>query len=326
MRQPDRRLWAERMVPRLRRNGAAAAHDGAVEGSAHVGSIPMSIGSLQTRIVALFLALIVLVQLGVFVLVNSVGVATARKSIGEDLVAGAHVFERVREQDRDRLIQSARLLSATAAFRQAIAPRDKSDVTAVLTRYGRQIDAELIMLIRADDVVAADTTGIGSGEPFFFPKLIAQARAAGQVSAMVVLSGQLYQLVIVPMAPPSPIAWIVVGYPVNDAFARELGRLLRLEVSFLSRIPGNEWKLQATTLSDDQRTSMLRDVSAGNYAWRDDDGNAMYGAEAITRITTLPAHTDDTVAVVLQQPLSTAMEPFRRLQRELAWISLAAAF
>ncbi|HEY2818189.1 MAG TPA: hypothetical protein VGK44_13780, partial [Casimicrobiaceae bacterium] len=81
----------------------------------------MSIGSLQTRIVALFLALIVLVQLGVFVLVNSAGDATARKSIGEDLVAGARVFERVREQDRDRLIQAARLLSATAAFRQAIA-------------------------------------------------------------------------------------------------------------------------------------------------------------------------------------------------------------
>ncbi|HEY2815870.1 MAG TPA: EAL domain-containing protein, partial [Casimicrobiaceae bacterium] len=251
--------------------------------------------------------------------------ATARKSIGEDLVAGARVFERVREQDRDRLIQAARLLSATAAFRQAIAPRDKSDVTPVLTRYGRQIDAELIMLIRADDIVVADTTGIGSGEPFFFPKLIAQARAAGQVSATVVLRGRLYQLVIVPMAPPSPIAWIVVGYPVNDVFAREISRLLRLEVSFLSRIPGNEWKLQATTLSEDQRASMLRDVSAGNYAWRDDDGNAMFGPDAITRITTLPAHTDDTVAVVLQQPLSTAMEPFRKLQRKLAWISLLAA-
>ena len=34
---------------------------------------------------------------------------------------------------------------------------------------------------------------------------------------------------------------------------------------------------------------------------------------------------NDTVAVVLQQPLETAMEPFRRLQRELAWISVAAA-
>src|SRR5437773_2595419 len=285
----------------------------------------MSIGSLQTRIVALFLALIVLVQLGVFVLVNSVGLATARKSIGEDLVAGARVFERVREQERDRLIQSARLLSATSAFRQAIAPRDKSDITPVLSRYARQIDAELVMLIRADEIVTADTLGIGTGEPFFFPKLIAQARAAGQVSAMVVLRGRLYQLVVVPMQPPSSIAWIIVGYPVNDAYALAIGRLLRLDVSFLSRIPGNDWKLQATTLSEGQRASMLRDVSAGNFAWRDDDGNAMYGADAITRITTLPAHTDDTVAVVLQTPLSTGMEPFRRLQRELGWISLAAA-
>ena len=125
---------------------------------------------------------------------NSVGLATARKSIGEDLVAGARVFERVREQDRDRLVQSARLLSATAAFRQAIAPRDKSDITPVLLRYARKIDADVAMLIRGDDIVAADTLGIGGGEPFVFPKLIAQARAAGQVSAMVVLRGKLYQL------------------------------------------------------------------------------------------------------------------------------------
>ena len=285
----------------------------------------MSLGSLQTRIVALFLALIVVVQVGVFVLVNSVGVATARKSIGQDLVGGARVFERVREQERERLLQSAKLLSATPAFRQAIAPRDKSDITPALARYGRQIDAEVVMLIRADDIVVADTTGIAIGETFFFPRLLAQARTSGQVSAMVVVRGQLYQLVIVPMTPPSQIAWIAVGYPVNDAFARETGRLLRLDVSFLSRIPGNEWKLQATTLADDQRASVLRDISAGNFAWRDDDGNAMYSADAITRIVTLPAHTDDNVAVVLQQPLSSAMEPFRRLQRELAWISIAAA-
>ena len=105
---------------------------------------------------------------------------------------------------------------------------------------------------------------------------------------MVVVRGQLYQLVIVPMLPPSPIAWIAVGYPVNDAFARETGRLLRLDVSFLSRIPGSEWKLQATTLADEHRASFLRDISAGHFAWRDDDGNAMYSADAITRIATLP--------------------------------------
>src|SRR5437660_2185063 len=285
----------------------------------------MSIGSLQTRIVALFLALMVLVQLGVFVLVNSVGLATARKSIGEDLVAGARVFERVREQELDRLIQSARLLSATQAFRTAIAPRDKSDVTPVLARYGRQIDAELVMLIRADDVVVADTMGIGIGEPFFFPRLLAQARAAGQVSAMVVVRGQLYQLVIVPVTVPSPFVWVAVGYPVNDEFAREVSRLLRLDVSFLSRLAQGEWKVQATTLGDLEKKTLVGDIGADRFRIRDDDGNASYSDAAVTRVLALPAHTDDTVEVVLQQPLATAMEPFRRLSRELAWVSLLAA-
>src|SRR6266849_2976089 len=130
---------------------------------------------LQTRIVALFLALIVVVQLGGFVLVNSVGVSTARKSIGEDLVAGSRVFDRVLEQERVRLVQAARLLSADQAFRQAVSARDKSAVNAVLDQYGRQVDAELLMLIRGDDVVAADTLDVGTGESFFFPRLLAQA-------------------------------------------------------------------------------------------------------------------------------------------------------
>ena len=280
--------------------------------------------SLQTRIVALFLTLIIVVQLGGFVLVNSVGVSTARQSIGEDLAAGARVFERVRDQDRVRLVQAAKLLSVDAAFRQAVVARDRSVLTSVLERYGRQIDAELLILIRNDDVVVADTLDVGVGEPFFFPKLLAQARAAGQVAAMAVVRGQLYQLVIVPISVASAMQWVAVGYRVNDEFAGEIGRLLRLEVSFLSRLEDGEWRLQASTLAGNGRDAMLRDVSSGRFAHHDADGNVAYGADAVTRIVTLPAHTDDTVAVVLQQPLATAMEPFRRLSRELAWISLLA--
>jgi diguanylate cyclase (GGDEF)-like protein len=280
---------------------------------------------LQTRIVALFLALIVVVQLGGFVLVNSVGVSTARKSIGEDLVAGSRVFDRVLEQERIRLVQAARLLSADQAFRHAVAARDKSAVTAVLDQYGRQVDAELLMLIRGDDVVAADTLDIATGESFFFPRLLAQARAAGQVSAMVVVRGQLYQLVIVPVTVPSPFVWVAVGYPVNDEFAHEISRLLRLDVSFLSRLAPGEWKVQATTLGDLEKKTLVGDIGAERFSIRDDDGNASYSDAAVTRVIALPAHTDDTVEVVLQQPLATAMEPFRRLSRELAWVSLLAA-
>ena len=52
----------------------------------------MQIRSLQSHILAFFLLLMVVVQVGGFVLINTVGMTAARKSIGEDLVAGALVF------------------------------------------------------------------------------------------------------------------------------------------------------------------------------------------------------------------------------------------
>jgi hypothetical protein len=70
------------------------------------------IRSLQSHILALFLLLMVVVQVGGFALINTVGMTAARKSIGEDLVAGALVFDRLLEQDTHRLVQGARLMSA----------------------------------------------------------------------------------------------------------------------------------------------------------------------------------------------------------------------
>jgi diguanylate cyclase (GGDEF)-like protein len=280
--------------------------------------------SLQTRIVALFLALTVFVQLGGFLLVNSVGMNTARKSIGEALVAGGHVFERARKQEVTRLEQAAQLLSADAKFRHTIGSRESASISSILEGYGKHVGAELLMLIRRDDVVFADTLGLGAGEPFIFPKLLAQARTSGKAAAMVVVRGQLYQLVVVPVSVPGPYAWIAVGYSVNDEFARETEHLLRLDVSFLSRLEKGRWKLQASTLSGERREAMLRAVATRTVDSTDGDTSAVYGDDAVAQMYVLPSHTDDTVAVVLQQPLATAMEPFWRLQRQLSWISLCA--
>ncbi len=280
--------------------------------------------TLQTRILALFLLLMLVVQTGGFVLVNTVGVAAARKSIGEELIAGTALFNRLLAQDRQRLVQGARLLSADYAFREAIASGDRATIGSVLANHGKRIDAALMMLIGLDRKVIADTVDAGANEPFFFPKLLAEAQARQQASAIVVVRSQLYQLVIVPVLAPLPIAWVAVGFPVNDAWAMEMHGLMRLDISFLSRLDGGPWNLQGSTLSSDERTTLLANVGANRFAEVDADGNAMYNDEAVTRVVALPAHTDDHVVAVLQQPVAAALEPFRRLQMQLAWISVLA--
>ena len=282
------------------------------------------IASLQTRIIALFLVLMVTVQAGVFALVNTVGTASARKTVGEELSAGARIFDRLLEQDTQRLIQGARLLSADYAFREAIATGDADTVNSVLSNHGKRIEADLMMLVGVDKHVIADTIGAPTGDAFPFPKLLNEAEGSQQAAAMVSLRGRLYQLVIVPVLAPLPVAWVAVGFAVNDALAHELNRLTQLQVSFLTRDGVQSWRLQASTLSAESRAGLLRDFVADRFAEQDADGNAVSADPDATRVLILPARSGESVVAILQQPLASALEPFRRLQRQLAVISLLA--
>ena len=281
--------------------------------------------SLQSRILALFLLLIVIVQVGGFVLIYTAGMSAARKSVGEALVAGARVFDRLLEQDTQRIVQGARLMSADYAFREVISTGDRDTIASVLANYGKRIDASLMMVIGLDQRVVSDTFGATVDKPFPFPNLIAQAEQNQQSSAMVLINGQLYQLVVVPVMAPIPVAWVAIGFAVNDALAQDLKGLTRLQVSFLSRQSRESWRIQGTTtLTNSERLTLLDDVGANRYAKSDDEGNAIFSDASVTRVLNLPTRSGETVIAVLQEPLSSALEPFRRLQRQLALISLLA--
>ncbi|MEO5699526.1 MAG: EAL domain-containing protein [Casimicrobiaceae bacterium] len=285
----------------------------------------MTSRTLQTRIVALFLALLLVMQVGTFVVINTVGVSAARKSIGDELVAGGQLFHRLLEQDRQRLAQGARLLSADYAFRDAIATNNKGMIASVLASHGKRIDAALTMLIGLDEHVIADTIDAGVNEPFLFPRLLADAQARRQASAIVVIRGQLYQLVIVPVLAAQPLAWIAVGIPVDNAIATQMRALMRMEVSFVSHLEGGKWKLQGTTLKPGAQAALVDQLAGNRFAYPDEKGNAAADEDVVTRVMALPAHTDDAVYAVLQQPVSAALEPFRRLQVQLAVVFAVAA-
>jgi len=280
--------------------------------------------SLQSQILALFLLLIVAVQVGGFILINTVGGTAARRTIGEELDAGARVFDRLLEQDTQRLVQGARLLSADYGFRDAIATHDRDTIISVLANHGKRIDADKTVLVGLDELVIADTLGTPHGERFPFAGLLAQARDSQRAAATVLVRGRLYQIVIVPVLAPTPIAWVAIGVNVNDALAQDLHRLTRLDVSFLTRQGRAPWQLHASTLADDDRAHLLQKLASEKFALRDKNGQATGDDAAATRILPLAVRPEETVVAVLQQPLAAALEPFRRLQHHLAWTSLLA--
>jgi HAMP domain-containing protein len=284
----------------------------------------MTFHRLQTRILALFVLLMVVVQLGGFLLINTVGVTAARKTIGDDLVRGARVFDRLKEQDTERLVQGARLLSSDYAFRAAITTGDRGTIASVLWNHGKRIDADIMMLVGLDGAVTADTSGDMWGKPFPFPRLLDDATKSQRSSAITLVRGRLHELVIVQVLAPVPIAWVVVGFNVDDTVAKELGRLTGLQVSFLSQRGDDEWLLQASTLPSDERAALTLNFADNRFVATDDDGNASFSDGAVTRVLPLSAGPGEHVVAVLQEPIDQALEPFRRLQKQLVLVSLLA--
>jgi len=284
----------------------------------------MSFHKLQTRILALFVLLMVVVQLGGFVLINTVGESAARKTIGEELVRGARVFDRLKEQDTERLVQGARLLSSDYAFRQAIATGEGSTIASVLWSHGKRLDADMMMLVGLDGRVVADTSRDAWGKPFPFPRLLADAANAQRASSIAVVRGRLHELVIVPVLAPAPVAWVAIGFNIDDALAKDLGRLTGLDVSFLSRHGDDPWMLQASTLDGTLRNDVATDFSANRFAASDAEGNALYSDDFVTRVLSLSTGEGDGAVVILQRPIDAALEPFRHLQHQLVLVSLIA--
>src|SRR3569832_413141 len=92
----------------------------------------MRLRSLESRIVILFLVLILAVQLaGIFAIQTGIR-ENARASIREELSINQRVFRRLLDQYAQKLTQGARLLASDYGFKQAISSADRETIVSAL--------------------------------------------------------------------------------------------------------------------------------------------------------------------------------------------------
>ncbi|MFZ3323251.1 MAG: EAL domain-containing protein [Usitatibacter sp.] len=285
------------------------------------GGALIKLNSLGTRIVLFFVALLVLVQgLGAFLVIQA-NSQIARQTMDQELEQGERVFKQLLTQNQARLEQGAGILSADFAFRQAIATNETGTILSVLRNHGARVGANVMTLASLDNVIRADTldpTRIGSS--FAIPDLIRLAGIEGRASSIVIREGKLYQLVVVPVLAPEPIAWVGLAFEVDDAVAKDLHQLTGLEVTFASRGEG-PWNLHASTLPPELRMSLQgalasEDAITANLV---DVGGEQYE----TRVVPLEARPDKRVVAILQKQLQVGLAPFHRISASFFWLTLA---
>ena len=277
--------------------------------------------SLRTRIIVFFAVLLILIQGLAFVLVNTANYQIAKQTIEQELGVGERIFLRLLEQNRDQLEQSATLLASDFAFRTAVGTRDSATIMSVLTNHGARASAGVMLLVSLDQVVLADTLHPETrSQPFKFSHLTRAAEAKGKASGIVTMDGMLYQLVVVPVMAPATIAWVGVGFNIDDKTAEDLKKLTALDVSFLSRVSDGSWQMHASTLPESVRGQLLPAISPGRNIDATQD-IVLSGEDFEARVAKIEKNGETQIIAVLQRSLAESMKPFKRVSN--AFLSLA---
>ncbi|HEV7855424.1 MAG TPA: diguanylate cyclase, partial [Herminiimonas sp.] len=278
----------------------------------------MRFRSLESRIVVLFLILIMAVQVAGFAVIHTAIADNARKSTHTELEIGERVFQRLLQQNAMTLTQSARLLATDYGFRQAISTDDRETIASALQNHGARIGASIALFIGDDRQIKAATDKQSAEISSSVLKLIDQAEATGGAADIGVFEHKAYQIVVVPVKAPLTIGWVAMAFPVDQRIANDMRALSSLQVAiFVREATSNKLFSNVSTMSSQDTRDLTTQLMS------------MHGNAAITkpvdirndefssRILTLADDGGRQVFVVLQQSISEAIEPYRHLQMTL---------
>ncbi len=125
-----------------------------------------------------------------------------------------------------------------------------------------------------------------------------------------------------PLLAPEPIAWICLGFRIDDAFAQALGGLTKQSVSFLAQknAPAS-WEILASTFEPALRPQLLAALPRSTESAEVTQvviGKARY----LTLLERLRVR-NGSAAVALQCNLDQELAPFRALEMALLVVGLS---
>jgi diguanylate cyclase (GGDEF)-like protein len=269
----------------------------------------MNLTSLRFKVIGLTLFVVLGAQVAsvIAVLVASADDANNRAYV--QMESGIQLFRSVIASREKALTQTVKPLAADGDFKRAIASGNTDRITKELVTRIEWVDADVAALIALDGTIIA-SAGSANLQSSSLSKLTKNPRAS------ITINNNTYEMVTVPVEAPGVIAWISIGFVVDDALAEELGSITGLEMTFLTGMDSGRIRFLGSSLPRADRDLIL------NASLQIAGGGEMFKA-----IETLKARyisnreyffsEGDEIFVVLQKPLVEAMAAYEALRGTL---------
>ncbi|HYI11529.1 MAG TPA: EAL domain-containing protein [Thermoanaerobaculia bacterium] len=280
--------------------------------------------SFQAKLLYLLVSVLVLLLAVTLIAVHVFGQRTMRKSVTEELRVGVRILERILEGRSRQLADKATVIAADFAFRDTVASADRATIASALANHSERIDADAAFVISLDGLVVADTLeGRYAGRPFPLPSLLREAEARGESAAQVALDDRPHQLVVVPMLAPRRIAWVCMGFAIDERVLDDVAAVTKLDVSLWNASARRPELL--STLPQQARGELLERRRAFDRGRRDADEELEIGSTRYQAIVH-PIRTADgsRIQTLLQRSIEEAARPYLLLELQIFALSSLA--
>lgn len=215
--------------------------------------------SLRSQLTLLLVALLVLLALVTGYATLNTMRQDSEQQARQILKVATNVFRQTLQVRSDQLTDSVRLLAADFGFRQAVATAEQATIQSVLENHGARINANLALLFSPDGRLLASTSALPNSATL--QQSFQQARAQqGAFTDIVAIEQQAYQIVLVPVRAPQVVAWVGMGFSVDETLALQIQAITGLDVSF-SHIAITERHILSSTLSETLQNTVMQQLT-----------------------------------------------------------------
>lgn len=244
-----------------------------------------SFRSFRTRLLVFLLALLLPVLLGIYVFVNQENDQYTTDTIDSYLELGADVFDFTREEHKNTLLTITSTMTRDWGFRNAFGTGDPyTIIDAADNILLRSLGAADMMLISSmDGEVIIDTKIQGferlEGEWLALMNEAAQSDT-GIGDAIINVQGVPYQITVIPLFLPTPVAWIFGGFPLDNDFTDTVKQSIVSDVSIVEyrsalsaeedpNFNGSRVEVIASTLSPVDQTRLTDQLQVTGLTYND---------------------------------------------------------
>ena len=274
--------------------------------------------SLNQHVFRLAAGLVLLSTLAILLSVWSSTTEHAKRELAESLEVARYVVAEVFSNREEQLFTNASVLTDDFGFKSAVASQDNATITSTLENHGNRVGADIMALLSLSGSITSSTSkGLQSGQQFPHPQLVQNALQQGGENAFIVVNNELYQVLLLLVEAPNPIAIAAIGFKIDEPVLARLKSITLSDVAIVAE-KKDSIIFKQSTLSDAQE-NYKRVNGVDELSWLSFIPSNQ--AQLITQYIPLFSDSDTKITLELSESAQTLLTEFAKLQKQISIIA-----